>query len=299
VNDLRLGIPGAGEIQPGTHLCALYSGPEERGRLLASFMREGVRHGDECVCLIDDLDPADVGQRTYRPATPDDARRWHLAAYPSPDAYLVAGEFTVEQMTSPSVAYPASAEGECALLRAAGEMSWVPHEPGAKAMSVYEAAVSRILADLPALFLCMYDLERFDVGMLVEVLRIHSKVLLEGTVLDNPHSVAPTTYPESTPDAVQHFPLARLRTDRVDEGDQWLSLTGAEVRVAELVACGMTNKATAEALLVSPHTVDAHLKHMYVKLGIHSRVELTVLALRHGRPSLDPGAEESRQHCMV
>jgi DNA-binding CsgD family transcriptional regulator len=31
--------------------------------------------------------------------------------------------------------------------------------------------------------------------------------------------------------------------------------------------------------------VDAHLKHMYVKLDIHSRVELTVLALQHDSPS--------------
>jgi DNA-binding CsgD family transcriptional regulator len=50
------------------------------------------------------------------------------------------------------------------------------------------------------------------------------------------------------------------------------------------VASGMTNRAMAEELIVSPHTVDAHLKHMYVKLGIHSRVELTVLALEHGPP---------------
>ncbi|KQU66630.1 LuxR family transcriptional regulator [Phycicoccus sp. Root101] len=78
--------------------------------------------------------------------------------------------------------------------------------------------------------------------------------------------------------------MARVRTGHHDTEDQWLSLTGAEVRVAELVACGLSNRATAQELVVSPHTVDAHLKHMYVKLGIHSRVELTVLALQHSRP---------------
>jgi len=43
----------------------------------------------------------------------------------------------------------------------------------------------------------------------------------------------------------------------------------------------MTNRSIAEKLYLSRHTVDAHLKHVYVKLDIHSRVELTVLALRH------------------
>ncbi|MET0885193.1 MAG: helix-turn-helix transcriptional regulator, partial [Mycetocola sp.] len=61
----------------------------------------------------------------------------------------------------------------------------------------------------------------------------------------------------------------------------WRSLTGTEVRVAQLVGTGMTNRATAEKLTVSRHTVDAHLKHIYQKLGIHSRVELAVLSFHH------------------
>ena len=56
----------------------------------------------------------------------------------------------------------------------------------------------------------------------------------------------------------------------------------SELRVAELVVGGMTNRHMADYLNLSPHTVDAHLKHIYTKLDIHSRVELTVLALQHG-----------------
>ena len=43
----------------------------------------------------------------------------------------------------------------------------------------------------------------------------------------------------------------------------------------------MTNRSIAEELYLSRHTVDAHLKHVYHKLDIHSRVELAVLALQH------------------
>ena len=273
------------EIHPGMHFCVLYSGPDERDRLLAPFMQERLRHGDQCVCLIDDTEPASTGQQGCEPAGPGDARRpGRLGVDPASDVYFRAEEFSVEQMIAflAATLAPSSTDEEFPPLRLAGEMSWVLHEPEAKELFVYESAVNKLLAELPASFLCMYDLQRFEVGMLVEVLRTHSKVLLDGTVLDNPHCLAPTDHPQPTPDAVTRYPLARPRGGRSDGGDRWLSLTGAEARVAELVAIGMTSRAMAKELTVSPHTVDAHLKHMYVKLGIHSRVELTLLALRYG-----------------
>jgi DNA-binding CsgD family transcriptional regulator len=55
----------------------------------------------------------------------------------------------------------------------------------------------------------------------------------------------------------------------------WASLTAAELAVADRVANGRTNREVAAELFVSRHTVDSHLRHIYVKLGIASRVQLT------------------------
>jgi DNA-binding CsgD family transcriptional regulator len=54
----------------------------------------------------------------------------------------------------------------------------------------------------------------------------------------------------------------------------WRSLTGRERSVADLVAEGLTNREAASRLFVSPHTVDAHLRHIFRKLEIRSRVQL-------------------------
>jgi DNA-binding NarL/FixJ family response regulator len=51
-------------------------------------------------------------------------------------------------------------------------------------------------------------------------------------------------------------------------------LTTTEQRVAELVADGLSNRAVASALLISPKTVGAHLANIYRKLDVHSRTEL-------------------------
>ncbi|MFI7204877.1 LuxR C-terminal-related transcriptional regulator [Micromonospora aurantiaca (nom. illeg.)] len=55
------------------------------------------------------------------------------------------------------------------------------------------------------------------------------------------------------------------------------ALTPAEVRVAELLAVGMTKQEAARDLFVSFHTVDTHLRSIYAKLGVHNRVELALV----------------------
>jgi DNA-binding CsgD family transcriptional regulator len=61
-------------------------------------------------------------------------------------------------------------------------------------------------------------------------------------------------------------------------------LTPAALRVARLVASGRTNRQIADELYVSPHTVDSHVRTIYQRLGINSRVELTRIMLSHDRP---------------
>jgi predicted ATPase/DNA-binding CsgD family transcriptional regulator len=52
-------------------------------------------------------------------------------------------------------------------------------------------------------------------------------------------------------------------------------LTGREVQIAALVANGMSNREIAEHMVISKRTVDAHVEHIFSKLGISSRVQLT------------------------
>jgi DNA-binding CsgD family transcriptional regulator len=51
-------------------------------------------------------------------------------------------------------------------------------------------------------------------------------------------------------------------------------LTHAELRVANLVAAGLTSKEVADHMFLSPRTVDNHLYRVFRKLGICSRREL-------------------------
>ncbi|MCW2832746.1 MAG: hypothetical protein JWN68_699 [Nocardioides sp.] len=59
-------------------------------------------------------------------------------------------------------------------------------------------------------------------------------------------------------------------------------LTKAERHVAQRVAQGLTSRQIAAELFLSPRTVDAHLTHIYRKLGITSRARLAALVADQG-----------------
>lgn len=63
-------------------------------------------------------------------------------------------------------------------------------------------------------------------------------------------------------------------------------LTTQELRVARLVASGMSNRETAARLYLSPKTIEYHLGHVFTKLGVHSRHQLTTLVGGHPNPGV-------------
>jgi DNA-binding NarL/FixJ family response regulator len=67
-------------------------------------------------------------------------------------------------------------------------------------------------------------------------------------------------------------------------------LTAQELQIARFVARGSSNREVAAQLFLSPRTIDFHLRNIFRKLGISSRIQLVALDLdgEHGSPA---GAE--------
>lgn len=63
----------------------------------------------------------------------------------------------------------------------------------------------------------------------------------------------------------------------------WASLTDTEREVANLVAEGLTNREVAGKLFLSRHTVDFHLRQIFRKLDVASRVGVVHVVLERSR----------------
>jgi DNA-binding NarL/FixJ family response regulator len=59
-------------------------------------------------------------------------------------------------------------------------------------------------------------------------------------------------------------------------------LTRREVEVLRLLARGLSNKAIAEQLVVSPKTIGTHVEHIYAKIGASSRTQASLFAMQNG-----------------
>jgi len=78
--------------------------------------------------------------------------------------------------------------------------------------------------------------------------------------------------------AISYARRSRGQRQRPDHG--WDSLTPTEREVAQLVAEGLSNPGIANRLFISRATVKTHLTHVFTKLDITNRAQLTALVTR-------------------
>ncbi|HEY2702558.1 MAG TPA: MEDS domain-containing protein [Candidatus Dormibacteraeota bacterium] len=187
-------------MAPGDHICALYMGDAERDEILFPYLKAGMRAGDKVVCIVDQEDTARVRQGISDGGDVDasiESGQVQLHTAKETYAKCGGGRFCTDDMINfwdASLA-PAMSGGGFRFARIVGEMSWALRElPELDELSYYESEYNRFAPRYGQWGLCLYDLERFGGGILVDVLKTHPRILLGGMVLDNPHYLSPDEF---------------------------------------------------------------------------------------------------------
>jgi hypothetical protein len=188
------GLAGV-DLAPGDHVCAIYLGRQERDDIVLPYLRAGLRDGDKCLCIIDS---SPLGDLLDRIGDKREIERYmaskQLEIHTASEAYLRKPPFSTEAMLDywEATVGTAMRSGTYGFARVTGEM---PCEmrllPDRTEFFRYEGALNWFAPRYPQAILCLYDLERFGGGFLVDLLRTHPKLLMGGLILENPHFRAP------------------------------------------------------------------------------------------------------------
>ena len=192
---IELGIPGL-SLDVGDHVCAFFRGSAERDEILQAYLGAGLSSGDKCVCVLDDGDPGDLRQALVEAMQPERPSQGQLDVHVAQETYLHGGRFSTSAMLDFwDAAVGAAMESGFRFSRAVGEMTWALRQmPGVDELVGYEAELNNFLPRFPQVILCLYDLERFDGDVLIDILKTHPLVLVGGMVLDNPYYLEPAEF---------------------------------------------------------------------------------------------------------
>ena len=182
-------------LEAGAHVCALYTNRDQRDAMLVPYLREGLRSGDKCIGLLDSSPSEDVVAACSHDLA-DGCRPGQLEMVPSTESYVRDDHFSTEQMLLWLREHVEAAVNDgFAVARAAGEMTWALRDlPGVDELWAYESEVNRFAPSLPQVLMCMYDLSRFVGSSVVEMLKTHPYVILDGIVVNNPYYVDPDEF---------------------------------------------------------------------------------------------------------
>jgi len=183
-------------LLPGSHVCAFYRGDGDRDRLLTAYLGTGLSAGDKCICVVDSPNtakrlgslPGDLGG----PGSPDGQLDIHLPE----STYLAGGEFTTGDMLAFWTENIAKAEIEgYSFCRLVGEMTWALRDaPGVEHLVGYESELNRVTSTSPVIVLCLYDLDLFSGEVVVNIVKTHPQVLVQGILVENPYYVGPDEF---------------------------------------------------------------------------------------------------------
>jgi hypothetical protein len=183
-------------LAPGSHVCAFYRGDSDRDRLLSGYFGAGLSAGDKCVCVVDSRSTADwlrdLPRSFGEPSREDGQLDIHLPE----SSYLAGGAFGTDDMLMFWVENMSKAAVEgYSFCRLAGEMTWALRDaPGVEHLVGYESELNRVTASYPVVVLCLYDLDRFSGEVVVNIVKTHPQVLVQGILVENPYYVTPDEF---------------------------------------------------------------------------------------------------------
>jgi hypothetical protein len=182
----------------GTHMCLIYDDDEQRKKIIGQFLAKGISIGEQVGYYADTTTPKDVETwlKDMDIVLPSKKKEGEFGVFKAQDIYCPSGKFVPsEMMARLSGCYDQAINAGYPGARVSGEMSWaLMGIPGSERLMEYEALINTISDKHPVTPICQYDARRFDGATLLNVLRVHPLMIVQGKIVRNPYYMSPQEF---------------------------------------------------------------------------------------------------------
>lgn len=194
---ISLGFAGE-KVPVGTHMCQIYTDSKEKDDFLYKFLLSGLKNNERSACFsyqTGEKELADVFTESGLSYASEKLRNSISFDY-AKDVYFEDGCFDPERMLENlKNFYDETCCMDFSAARVIGEMlPEIVNIPGGERLLEYESKVSLLVREKPVTSVCQYNASLFDGATILEVLKVHPQMIVNGTVLNNPFFIPPEKY---------------------------------------------------------------------------------------------------------
>jgi hypothetical protein len=178
------------QFPEGTHMCLVYNDERERRKIMHKYVESGLLEKENVFYFADTAKPEEVVDWLMGlglDITEDSDKLFDIKQ--SVSAYCPTGEFCPESMYARlREMYMDCRKANHPGVRVTGEMSWaLLGLPGTERLMEYESYVNILFSEYPVTAICQYDATRFDGRTILDVLKVHPSMVVNGQIVRNPY----------------------------------------------------------------------------------------------------------------
>jgi len=185
-------------VPAGTHMCLIFTDDNVRRESLLKFLLSGLQEGERAACFSEKVTEEMIAAYLTEHGVSYDEQKKHEAITCSltSEVYFRDGIFDPDRMLNTlSNFYLKSKDLGFSGVRVIGEMTpEVEHVPGGDRLLEYESRVSLMVRDKPVTTVCQYDANEFSGSAIMDVLKVHPKMIVNGIVVQNPFFIEPEEF---------------------------------------------------------------------------------------------------------
>lgn len=182
----------------GTHMCLIYDHDEQRKKIIGQFLAKGVSLAEKVGYFADTTIPTEMETwlKELGIILPQNEKDREFEMLKAEDVYCPSGKFVPSEMIARlSSFYDQAINAGYLGARVSGEMSWaLKGIAGSERLMEYEALINTVSVDHPVTPICQYDARRFDGATLLNVLKVHPRMIVQGKIVQNPYYISPEEF---------------------------------------------------------------------------------------------------------